>query len=186
MGEAWKRTKIDKGRRMWEWTTKENKCSPVLVFMRDDEWSVCLAKCEVIIWHPSCLCSSVQLSLANKEDKSTVNMTLNHQTLLLFFLLRLNCVFVTTSSGDLLGNSECFLLHQNHVWSLCLLFVLPWFICMQISIGLHHDLLFFSTSVAQEHIATMCVFIITNVSCTDVNWFSLSLLLEEWRVLNIK
>lgn len=57
--------------------------------------------CKVIICHPSCLCWSVQLRLAYKEDKSTVIMTLNLQIL---FLLRLNCVSVTAGSGDLLGN----------------------------------------------------------------------------------
>lgn len=107
----------------------------------------CIGVCER--WGAMCVLSdtltpqlSVLISPAEAHTKkSTVNM--NHQTLLLLFLPRLNCVFVTASSGDLFGNfCLCVifsLLDKNHVSNIGLLFVWTWCICMCIAVGLHRD-----------------------------------------------
>lgn len=143
--------------RLWE-DTEEEKVFPCTgVYKRWRVICVPLRKvCEVIIWHPSCLCWSVQLRLAYKEDKSTVNMILNLQIFLLFFLPRLYCVFVTANSGDLFGNS-CF----------CVFFapsepcVRCWFVVCVTMVHLHVHLLVcimtIFSSVAQEHITSVYV-----------------------------
>lgn len=137
--------------RVWVFTMGGDLCAP-----RRKVW-------KVRICHPSCLHWSVQLR--------SVIVTLNLQIL---FLLRLNCVSVTAGSGDLLGNCACFVLHQNHVSRLGLLFELPWFMCMCVFLLFCIFMLliwpFFPPSVAQGHVTSICLFMITQcpVSVTRI------------------